>query len=68
MPQKVRKPHNFSLTAGQGNKLTNDLADIETWLLPHVSMWQSMPADQRQKVLDNSPLLARFMALARQFS
>ena len=57
---------NWQMTAARTTTLTNALttlrnhyADLETW-------WDQMPRRQRRELLDHSPVLQRFISMARK--
>lgn len=57
----MRKPLTIKVPPGQAKKLGDAVALVRSHYGSVLSVWRSLPEDQRRKVLGASPLLARLL-------
>lgn len=64
---KPKKQLDMRMNAVQKLKLEKMLGDVEEWLAPVAAAWPALTPEQRVAVEAHSPVLARFLSIARQF-
>jgi len=57
----------IKLTAGKKKQLFSALDLIEAHTSAAADAWPQLTPEQREKLLEHSPVLARFLSLARRF-
>lgn len=69
MAQSSKQKQRFGAkpTVAKKNQITTALAALRDHVLPIAEQWSKLTPDQRQLLLEHSPLLADFVRLAAPF-
>jgi len=67
MAKLSKECRSLKLTPGKVTQLTKALDDIESHVGKVADIWRSLPQTQRDEVLANSPIFAKFLEIAKRF-
>lgn len=62
----AKKFNSIKLDNTQTSKMQKGLDDLEPHILDVAEVWHELTEEQKVELLENSPVLARFMALAER--
>jgi hypothetical protein len=66
MSQPKTKPRqSIKIPPGQAKKMSDAVSLLSTFYAPVLKIWSGLTPEQRQVVLEHSPLLVSIVALAR---